>query len=67
MLCNSNWLCELLNRQSEIGFRDNAAVKLAALAALFGSIVAAVRGFYNLNSLPRDAMCYSGWNFRPSE
>ena len=67
MLCNSNWLCEFLDRRSAIRFRDNAAVNLAALAALFGSLVAAACGFCNLNSLPRDAMCYSGWNSLPSE
>jgi hypothetical protein len=34
MLCNSNWLRDPLDRPSAIKFRDDAAVNLAALAAL---------------------------------
>src|SRR6266478_4280464 len=41
--------------------------KFGRIGGAFGLFVAAVRGFCNLNSLPDDAMCYSGWNFLPSE
>jgi hypothetical protein len=34
-------------------FREGAAVNLAAFGGAFGSLVAAVRGICNLNSLPR--------------
>jgi hypothetical protein len=48
MLCDTNWLCEALDRPSAIAIQGRAAVNLAAFGGAFGgafgSLVAAVRG-----------------------
>jgi hypothetical protein len=67
MPCNTNWLCVPFGVTRAERNSRWVAVNLAAFGSAFGSFVAAVRGIRNLNSLPGDAMCYSGWSFLPLE
>jgi hypothetical protein len=44
MLCDTNRLCEALDRPSVTAIQGRAAVNLAAFGSAFGSLAAAVRG-----------------------